>query len=55
MCNERYLRRRREADESREIWQEFVETRPIEDPVAPDDVTEPEPTEVREATATPRR
>jgi hypothetical protein len=54
MCNERYLRRRREA-ESREIWQDFVETEPIKDPVPPDDVTEPEPTEVREATGTPER
>jgi hypothetical protein len=54
MCNEHYLRRRREADESREIWQEFVGTEPVEDPVAPDDVTEPEPTEVREAIGTPR-
>lgn len=55
MCNEYYLRRRREAEESREIWQEFVQAEPFEDPVPPDDVTEPEPTEVREAIATPQQ
>ncbi|HTE60260.1 MAG TPA: hypothetical protein VK631_07900 [Solirubrobacteraceae bacterium] len=54
MCNERYLRRRREADESREIWQEFVQTESIDAPEPPD-VTEPEPSEVREAVATPER
>jgi hypothetical protein len=51
MCNERYLRRRREADESREIWQDFMRTRPHEDPAPPVEVTDPEPTEVREAIA----
>jgi hypothetical protein len=55
MCNERYLRRRREADESREIWQDFMRTQPHEDPEPPVEVTEPEPTEVREAIATPEQ
>jgi hypothetical protein len=55
MCNERYLRRRREEDESREIWQDFMWTQPHEDPEPPGEVTEPEPTEVREAIATPER
>jgi hypothetical protein len=55
MCNERYLRRRREADESREIWQEFVRTETIDDPEPPDEVTEAEPSEVREAIGTPER
>jgi hypothetical protein len=51
MCyDERYLRRRREADEeSRAIWREFDRTTPISDPQA-EEVDEPklaqsEPTE----------
>jgi hypothetical protein len=55
MCNERYLRRRREADESREIWQEFVRTEAVDDPEPPVEATEPEPSEVREAIGTPER
>ena len=55
MCNEHYLRRRREEQESREIWQEFGRTRPIADPEPPADVTEQETTEVREAVAQPER
>jgi hypothetical protein len=55
MCNEHYMRRRREADESREIWQEFGRTRPIEDPDPPAEVTEPEQAEVREAVSQPER
>jgi hypothetical protein len=55
MCNERYLRRRREADESRAIWQDFEGAQPFEDPEPPAEVTEPEPTELREAIATPER
>ena len=40
MCYERYLRRRREDEESRAIWQDFDRTTPI---------SEPEPAEVEEA------
>ena len=42
MCHEYYLRRRREADESREIWQDFERTQPVRDLDAPEPVTEPE-------------
>jgi hypothetical protein len=55
MCNEYYLRRRREADESRAIWQDFERAQPVDAPEAPADATEPEPTEPREAIATPER
>jgi len=55
MCHERYLRRRREAEESREIWQDFARTRPVDDPEPPGEPAEPEPTELREAIATPER
>jgi hypothetical protein len=55
MCHERYLRRRREADESREMWQEFAQLQRIDDPEAPDEVTQPNPAEERETTATPER
>ena len=48
MCYERYLRRRREAEESQGMWQDFERTRPIADPEPPPDVTEPEPTEAHE-------
>jgi hypothetical protein len=55
MCNE-YYRRRREADESRAIWQEFDQAPPVDEPESPGEVTEPEPTEeLREAIATPER
>jgi hypothetical protein len=49
MCYERYLRRRRHADEeSREIWQEFDRTTPISEP-EPQVVSEPEPSEPERA------
>jgi hypothetical protein len=51
MCHERYLRRLRESDESREIWQDFERTRPVGDPEPREDVTKPEPTEAREEVA----
>ena len=47
MCYERYLRRRREADESHELWRDFNETRSVDDP-QPREVTEPERAEARE-------
>ena len=55
MCYERHLRRRREADESREIWQDFEQTRPVADPARPPEVTEPERSDVREEIAIAER
>ena len=55
MCYERHLRRRREADESQSIWQEFERTRPIADPEPAPDVTPPEPTEASEEVAVSER
>jgi hypothetical protein len=55
MCYERYLRRRREADESQSMWQDFERTRPIADPGPPPDVTPPEPTEAHEESAVSER
>jgi hypothetical protein len=52
MSYERYLRRRRQDTESREIWQDFDRTTPISEPERPDvaepDVTEPERAEQEE-------
>jgi hypothetical protein len=56
MCHERYLRRRREDEETRAIWQDFERTTPISEP-EPDRVEEPERTEtepVEELTASER-
>ena len=55
MCYERHLRRRREADESREIWHDFEQTRPVADPERPPEVTESERTDVREEIALAER
>jgi hypothetical protein len=55
MCYERNLRRRHEADESRQIWHDFDETRPIADPEGPPEVTEPERTEAEEEIAVAER
>jgi hypothetical protein len=57
MCHERYLRRRREADESREIWRDFESTQPVGDPEAPqpEAATEQEATEASEAIAISER
>jgi hypothetical protein len=52
---ERHLGRRREEDESREIWHDFEQTRPVADPDRPPEVTEPEPTDVREEIAIAER
>ena len=52
MCHERYLRRRREAEESHEIWQDFARTRPVDDGQPPDEAAEPESSDVSEAIAT---
>ena len=51
MCHERYLRHRREADEHREIWHDFEQTRPVADPDEPPEVTEPERTEAQQEIA----
>jgi hypothetical protein len=55
MCYERYERRRREAEESREVWWDFARTTPVRDPEPRDDVSEAEPTEAREAVTSPER
>jgi hypothetical protein len=55
MCHERLLRRRREADESREVWRDFESTQPVGDPKAPEAVTEPELAEAGEAIAVSER
>jgi hypothetical protein len=44
MCHERYLRRRREDEESRAIWQDFERTTPISEP-KPREAEEPERSE----------
>jgi len=55
MCHERYMRPRRQADESQKIWQEFEQTPPTVDPEPPPDVTAPEPTEASEEVAVAQR
>jgi hypothetical protein len=49
------LRRRREADESHEMWHDFKQTRPVAVPDAPPEVTEPERTEAHEEIAIAER
>ena len=58
MCYERYLRRRREADESHEMWHAFEQTRPrlqqtrpAADPDASPELTKPERTEAQQEIA----
>jgi hypothetical protein len=55
MCHERYMRPRRQADESENIWQEFEQTGPTADPERPPDPTAPEPTEASEEVAVAQR
>ncbi len=55
MCNEYYLRRRRESDESRAIWHEFEGAQPVDEPELPVEAAEPEPSELRDAVATAER
>ena len=55
MCNERSLRRRREADESHEMWHNFEQTRPVADPDGPPEVTDSERTEAQEEIAVAKR
>ncbi len=55
MCYERYERRRREAEESPEMWRDFAQTAPVRDPEPRDEVSEAEPTEAREAVTSPER
>jgi hypothetical protein len=51
MCFGHELRRRREADESDTIWQDFERTRPLADTEPAPDSTPAEPTEAREEAA----
>jgi hypothetical protein len=56
MCHEWYLKRRRQDEESREIWLDFERTTPISDP-EPAEVEEPErsePDRAEELTASER-
>jgi hypothetical protein len=55
MCHERYPRRRREADESHEMWHDFEQTRAVADADRPPEVTEPERTDVQEEIAIAER
>jgi hypothetical protein len=55
MCYERYLRRRREANESHDMWRDFEHAGPVADPDRPPEVTEPERTEAQEQIATAER
>jgi hypothetical protein len=55
MCHERYLRLRREADESREVWQDFERTQPVGDAPTPQAAAEPETAEERDAIAVSER
>jgi hypothetical protein len=49
MCHEEYFRRRRrEADESWAMWEDFERTWPVADPGRPSDVPEPERAEPEE-------
>jgi len=55
MCHERLLQGRRDADESRELWRDFESTQPVDDPKAPEAVTEPELAKAGEAIAVSER
>jgi hypothetical protein len=56
MCNESWRRRReKQADEAREMWEDFDRTTPIADPEPREGRPEPERTEVREEVAAPDR
>ena len=55
MCYERYLRRHREADESREMWIDFERTEPADEPRPVADTTEPAPAEAPETAVTTER
>ena len=56
MCHESFFRRRRrEADESRELWDDFERTQPIGDPQPEPKVSEAERADAREEVTTPER
>lgn len=56
MCHERYLqRRRREAEESRELWDDFERTEPVADAEPPAEAAEPERARAREEITTSER
>ena len=49
MCHEYWMmRRRREAEESREVWLDFERTTPISDPGPVGEPQDPAPVEARE-------
>ena len=55
MCYGRYERRRREAEESREMWRDFGRTEPVRDPEPRAEDAEREPTEAFEPVTAPER
>lgn len=56
MCYERYLgRRRKEAEEGHELWQDFERTTPITDREPRTEVTESQPAGAREEVTTSER
>ena len=56
MCHEGFLRRRRrEVEESRELWEDFERTQPVVDPEPPAEVTDAERADAREELTTPER
>ena len=56
MCHERFLRRRRrEVEESRELWEDFERTQPVVDPEPPAKVPEAARADAREEITTAER
>jgi hypothetical protein len=56
MCYERRLRQHpHEVEESRELWQDFERSRPLAEPEAPAEMTEPERAEAPEEVTTAER
>ncbi len=55
MCHELYLRRGRESDESRAIWQDFERARMVGDREPREQVSDPDPTDAREEVALSER
>ena len=56
MCYERHLRRRREeAEESHELWQDFERTRPVADPEPAAEAPQADRAEAREELTTAER
>ncbi len=56
MCYENFFkRRRRDVEESRELWEDFERTQPIVDREPRAEVSEAEPADDREEVAAPER